>query len=338
MKFPDLRSRHPQQSWQYPPSLALHRSLPLKSCTEHHLQARRFGNGRSIKDLAQRVFAEIAKRVDDQHGDVRALAEDIRLATSAVLKQMTGTGEAKVNAVRNVPPAFAFDTASPTAPKAPNMTTRTTTVEDTATDAISTVENGCRPQPLLSIDEFNVLQEMCKVAGVDGDSPPSVLQDSENLRNAFQLSPSEGGAGFSRQEAETFMRKVVADRAAALDHIGQEARDTSTRLDSAEAEARAQLDEAEAELSKKKEEGVDRELLNKLLRLKHIKELAVCKAREERERELALEKAAQAALRRMGKCPAGFQWHRQGDGWRCSAGGHYVSGSAVSAEIKRGAS
>lgn len=276
---------------------------------------------------------------------MKALAEDIRSAASAFLRQMTGTGAAKVDAAMHAPPAFAFDTASPPkAPEAPNMTTRTASVEDgrTATDAASTVEDrGADHDPFLSIDEFDVLQKMCKVAGVDGDSPPSVLQDSEDLRNAFQLSPSEGGAGFSRQEAKAFMRKVAADRAAAaLDRIEQEARDTSTRLDSSEAEAKAQLDEAEAELSiKKKEEGVvDRELLNKLRVLERAKELAVRKALEERERELALEKAAQAALRRMGKCPAGFQWHRQGDGWRCSAGGHYVSGSVVSAEIKRGAS
>ena len=29
-------------------------------------------------------------------------------------------------------------------------------------------------------------------------------------------------------------------------------------------------------------------------------------------------------LRRMGPCPAGFHWFRQGNGWRCGGGQHFV--------------
>jgi hypothetical protein len=25
------------------------------------------------------------------------------------------------------------------------------------------------------------------------------------------------------------------------------------------------------------------------------------------------------------RCPAGFDWHRDGDGWRCNGGSHFVS-------------
>ena len=32
----------------------------------------------------------------------------------------------------------------------------------------------------------------------------------------------------------------------------------------------------------------------------------------------------QARLAAMGKCPAGFLWHREGDGWRCGGGTHFV--------------
>ena len=29
-------------------------------------------------------------------------------------------------------------------------------------------------------------------------------------------------------------------------------------------------------------------------------------------------------LRSMGPCPAGFHWFRQGNGWRCGGGQHFV--------------
>ena len=36
------------------------------------------------------------------------------------------------------------------------------------------------------------------------------------------------------------------------------------------------------------------------------------------------ETQAQAKLQAMGICPAGFAWHREGCGWRCNGGAHYV--------------
>jgi len=48
-------------------------------------------------------------------------------------------------------------------------------------------------------------------------------------------------------------------------------------------------------------------------------------ARAEEARKLSEEEAkAQAKLQAMGKCPAGYAWHRDGCGWRCNGGSHYV--------------
>ena len=70
--------------------------------------------------------------------------------------------------------------------------------------------------------------------------------------------------------------------------------------------------------------------------VKQAKKRALQKAKEEKERTLALEAASEAALQRMGVCAAGFQWNRAHGGWRCSGGGHYVDGAAVTAEMARG--
>lgn len=40
-----------------------------------------------------------------------------------------------------------------------------------------------------------------------------------------------------------------------------------------------------------------------------------------------------AALRRIGHCPAGYPWRQVGGGWRCAAGGHYVSDAALKAAL-----
>ena len=32
-----------------------------------------------------------------------------------------------------------------------------------------------------------------------------------------------------------------------------------------------------------------------------------------------------AKLKALARCPAGFDWHRDGDGWRCNGGSHFVS-------------
>jgi len=47
-------------------------------------------------------------------------------------------------------------------------------------------------------------------------------------------------------------------------------------------------------------------------------------AEKEREEEIARDEAFQEKLR--GMCPAGYHWYREGTGWRCGGGTHYVEG------------
>ncbi|KAJ8614533.1 hypothetical protein CTAYLR_000826 [Chrysophaeum taylorii] len=56
------------------------------------------------------------------------------------------------------------------------------------------------------------------------------------------------------------------------------------------------------------------------------REIELARMKEsDRQREIQREKAVQTKLRRMGKCPAGFEWRREGCGWRCGGGSHYVA-------------
>ncbi|OKL58227.1 hypothetical protein UA08_06552 [Talaromyces atroroseus] len=49
------------------------------------------------------------------------------------------------------------------------------------------------------------------------------------------------------------------------------------------------------------------------------------KEKEAREKARRKEQEAQAKLRKMGVCPVGYRWIKQNGGYRCSAGGHWVS-------------
>ncbi|KAK0127291.1 hypothetical protein ONS96_006841 [Cadophora gregata f. sp. sojae] len=82
--------------------------------------------------------------------------------------------------------------------------------------------------------------------------------------------------------------------------------------------------EAEAnELLRKREEARIRAMEAKAERERIQKELER-RQKEEQERR-KLEQQAQARLREMGICPAGFRWIKQSGGYRCSAGGHWVT-------------
>ena len=45
---------------------------------------------------------------------------------------------------------------------------------------------------------------------------------------------------------------------------------------------------------------------------------------EEKEKEERDEQRIMDRLRSMGPCPQGFSWFRQGNGWRCGGGSHFV--------------
>ncbi|KAJ7116098.1 P-loop containing nucleoside triphosphate hydrolase protein [Mycena filopes] len=95
-----------------------------------------------------------------------------------------------------------------------------------------------------------------------------------------------------------------------------------------EAQARDQKEREEAK--RKLEEMRLQELLARQERERIARELEAQRQAEAAERQK--EAKAQAALRRMGVCVAGFPWHRQGGGYRCGGGSHFVSSAQLGME------
>lgn len=143
--------------------------------------------------------------------------------------------------------------------------------------------------------------------------PPEVKKEPAATRDA----------GVSDAEWEQLERdkKAARDREAAYNQIVKEAEDAEERAQERRREETARRlvgedDErraAEAEARRLEEER--QALVRRLLK----------EAEEERRREAEV----QRRLQRIGICPAGFQWIKQAGGYRCSAGGHFVSDDQI---------
>ena len=109
------------------------------------------------------------------------------------------------------------------------------------------------------------------------------------------------------------------DDAPAMDACGDCAvEDLSAKAEQEEEEAKG--DEKQAEHKARREEE-DRKLMRRIQEARD----------EEARRKIELEKKKREALRRISPCPAGYAWRNVGSGWRCAAGGHFVS----DAELER---
>ncbi|CAN0498543.1 unnamed protein product, partial [Discosporangium mesarthrocarpum] len=107
------------------------------------------------------------------------------------------------------------------------------------------------------------------------------------------------------------------------------------RLAETEAERReAEIDSAlEAALRRSREEVDDSARAEANAEVESLKE-ALKRARELQEAERRAKEMVQAALQRIGKCCAGFNWIRCSGGWRGMGGSHFCSDEEVARRIK----
>lgn len=316
-------------------------------------QAPRFGNGRTITDLAKRIFTEIGVRVESGGGrqlDPRASANDIRCSTTAVLRQMSRVSKnASAHAIgahtRNQP--VAFSSSDQSAPPPPKTTvSRVTTTESGdkhEKDEDNVGEVGMPDVPnnsandFLSATDLKTLAMAMSIAGIAEDSP-DINSSNPDLRRALLLPLAAGGVGLSVEATESLLQGVSADRRALARAKHEESKidkENVSRVNKVESEA---VGTAEA-VATAIEKGADKETIHLLEALKRAKEEALKKAKEERERRLAFERAVQATLARMSACVVGYKWIQQGDGgWRCAGGSHFVSRLDVATEMARSGS
>jgi hypothetical protein len=202
--------------------------------------------------------------------------------------------------------------------------------------------------------------EGLKSRSVSTAAPSSTASLAQQL---FGPPPPAPVSSFSTRSATASVPAPPKDEEAELDNTGRDAgvsdavwQQLQADIRAAEAEKKRQDDAIEkAERSLREAEAREQERIAEAQRLeaqardqaeeddrkRKLEKIRIeeCLAREERERrareleaqrkavelERKTEVKAQAALRSMGVCVAGFRWIKQSGGYRCAGGSHFVS-------------
>ena len=161
----------------------------------------------------------------------------------------------------------------------------------------------------------------------DRESPePPQHREAEDPRDAgvsdeiWQALERDKAAAEAREEQ---YKRLVEHEKAAREAVARAQQETLATLARLEEEVRQAAKEEQNEAQRRHEEA----------RLQHEKERrareeqvnALIRKREAEEQRRRQEQAAQKKLREMGVCPVGYRWIKQIGGYRCSAGGHFVS-------------
>ncbi|KAI1750021.1 P-loop containing nucleoside triphosphate hydrolase protein [Xylaria castorea] len=90
------------------------------------------------------------------------------------------------------------------------------------------------------------------------------------------------------------------------------------------AELKRQARAQEEELKRQHDAAARREIMRKL-ELIRIERVRAERERLEREKHMMKELEVKAKLKRMGRCPVGYEWIPQAGGYRCAGGSHYMT-------------
>ena len=132
--------------------------------------------------------------------------------------------------------------------------------------------------------------------------------------------PDDWEEGKSEREREERLRALQEELSAI------KRADAAAKAHEAELARRVQA-AADADARRRLEEERLRLVAKAIAEANRARELA-----EQRRRELEarrLEEAAQQKLREIGVCPVGYRWIKQGGGYRCAGGSHYVTNAQL---------
>ncbi|KAG1856396.1 P-loop containing nucleoside triphosphate hydrolase protein [Suillus subalutaceus] len=189
------------------------------------------------------------------------------------------------------------------------------------------VSTSAPPKPPTSKPSRKRMQQQPKPP-FDG-TPPLDTTVSSQTNDQVQRDPGVDDATWTRLQADKAAAEA-AERDAAEElrkrDIAQQNALNELRAAAAAAQKLAQKlanDNANEQLMRQREAARIRELGAKAAREKALAELK--KKQQEEERRRREEARVQQKLREMGVCVAGYRWIKQSQGYRCSAGGHFIS-------------
>ena len=265
-----------------------------------------WGNGRDVKTLAKNICLDAF--AGDIPSGLTVGVGDILRHLNKMFKSQKTRNEVRKDSLSPVdlfkPNAMPALTQSP--PKAATNGTSTVTTSNTAESA--------PPDDDVPGDE----------ASLEGSASPSPQRDP----------------GVSDEVWQQLQRNIAEEKAlnqAAEMFVSSKQREYEAQRDAEEAglqEAR-RLEKEKSMADEKRRQEIEVQLREERRRIeaaekaKRKAEERLRKAHEEAEKKKREELEVQKKIREMGICPMGYRWVREGEGYRCGGGSHYLSNSQL---------
>lgn len=253
-----------------------------------------WGNARDIKTLAKTMIGSVFRSQSSTSDALAISADEILHHTRIMLQERK---DRSTNLPPNTTGGISQELLQQLQHPQPPMPTATNT-----TQAKKVAEP--RPKPIEALPSLLQDTNVKRDDGVSDDIWLQLQADAHAQRTQVKLSADAILSGESKFETAVAMEQ---EKLAALEHLEK---------------VKAQ-DEADVQELKRKQEQARRgERAARRAREKAMEELEKIRLQEVKQKR---EEQVQAKLQQMGVCCAGYQWIKQSGGYRCAAGGHFIS-------------
>jgi hypothetical protein len=296
-----------------------------------------WGNARDIETLAKSMVRKAFAHATGEADPIILLPEDGRNCIESMLAKCRD----RVSDQLAPQPSFSGQQQASDAPRsAPqvNSSTSTTTKTDLSSEKAQepNVLDDDGRDPGVSDAVWQKLQKDKKLADWTAEATQQAIRKGEEAHARAQEAEKKAEANSAaaleleeknQADSDELLRKQEEARILGIEAEAEEAREEARKAAAALLERHAAMLLRAQALLRKREEARIREAEAKAERERIQKAIERMKQEEMKRRQK--EEKAQVKLRQMGICPMGFRWIKQAGGYRCSAGGHWVSDSIL---------
>jgi hypothetical protein len=277
-----------------------------------------WGNGRDVKTLSKVIAGAAFASAESVPANLAVSTKEV----IAALENMYANQMARCETGKK--PLMGYSPSSGTMPPIFDLLTDSLSARPPATSTSSATKLATPEPAPPNADSKSDQEQRPDMVACEEQKDPGVSEETWAQLQA-DIKANELAERQARNDINKLEEQVVI--------AANEQEDSAKDVSAAEEAERPQPapdggnDDEENEKKRRQEEARLRGLKARLAVREAEEKLRIARVEEERRRKE--EAKAQTKLRQMGICPAGFRWIKQSTGYKCSAGGHFVSKEAL---------